>query len=266
MALHFTKYQGTGNDFILIDDRLEEFDLHNQPLIARLCDRRFGIGADGLMVLRYHETAAFEMHYFNADGRPGSMCGNGGRCIVAFALELGLLHHESAFMASDGLHQARWNHDHEYFGVKMKDVGRWELGEGHYFIDTGSPHYVKLVDNLDAVAVVAEGRQLRYGEVYGPRGGTNVNFVQPQPDGSLRVRTYERGVEDETYSCGTGAVAAVLMAHLAGILPNKGNEQTVQVDTRGGKLLVSFRVEEGMFSEIWLNGPAQQVYQGAIEL
>jgi diaminopimelate epimerase len=263
MALHFRKYQGTGNDFVLIDDRLEEFDLHNHALIARLCDRRFGIGADGLMLLRYHEVSDFQMLYFNADGQKGSMCGNGARCIVAFALKLGLLHHHTVFMAPDGLHEARWEGD--LIGLKMKDVTHWEVGDDYYFVNTGSPHYVRWVTDLDAVPVVEQGRAVRYGPVYGPQGGTNVNFVEAQANGSLRVRTYERGVEDETYSCGTGAVACALVAHLAGKLAPPTAQQTVKIQTKGGELSVSFLAEANKFAQVWLNGPAQEVYEGTIE-
>ncbi len=264
MALHFTKYQGTGNDFILIDDRLTEFDPHDHALITQLCDRRFGIGADGLMLLRYHETADFEMHYFNADGQPGSMCGNGGRCIVDFAHRLGFLRHWPVFMAPDGLHEATWDTDSALIGLKMQNVTGWEVGNGYFFLDTGSPHYVKLVDDVGAVDVVTEGRKIRYSNTYGPLGGTNVNFVEPY-NGGLRVRTYERGVEDETFSCGTGAVASAVAAQLAGILPNNEAHPTVYISTKGGDLAVSFTKEPHTFAQIWLHGPVAKVYEGSIE-
>jgi diaminopimelate epimerase len=258
MPAHFYKYQGTGNDFILIDDRRGDFDAHNHALIAHLCHRRLGIGADGLMLLRYHETVDFQMVYFNADGRPGSMCGNGGRCMVAFAQELGLLHRpNTVFMAPDGLHEAIWHPG--WIELKMKNVSHIEAQPDFYFLDTGSPHHVRFVPEADQVDVLAQGRAIRYSPTY-PQG-TNVNFVQPQPDGSLYVRTYERGVEDETFSCGTGVTASAIAHALAQGWPTEQPHQ-VQLTTRGGQLEVAFVQTGNVFAQVWLKGPAQKVFEG----
>jgi diaminopimelate epimerase len=256
--IKFYKYQGTGNDFVMIDDRAGVFPA-NQGLIAHLCHRRFGIGADGLILIQNTEGYDFKMVYFNADGREGSMCGNGGRCAVRFAQDLKIFEDSCTFVAVDGPHKAVACEE-EIF-LKMSDVSDIETHSDHYFINTGSPHYIKFVDDVEAHDIITEGKSIRYGEVYGPKGGTNVNFVQPIYDEYLSVRTYERGVEDETYSCGTGVTAAAIAAHLKYGLP-----EPIQVVTQGGGLRVSFMSPDSQdFNNIYLIGPAVRVFEGQVE-
>ncbi len=264
--MNFVKYQGTGNDFILIDDRAafgqnESFSADNQVFIQHLCHRRFGIGADGLILLQdapVQDDAPgydFRMVYFNADGREGSMCGNGGRCIVRFAHDLGLFTTKTRFLAVDGEHEAEVDGDR--ISLKMSDVSGFMRFNDGLFIDTGSPHVVIFVDNVAAFDVVGEGRQLRHDSRFGA-GGTNVNFVEVLADNSLFVRTFERGVEDETYSCGTGVTAVTLAAY-----SQHGMSGPIAVKTPGGNLCVSFApTGPGTFSDIWLTGPATRVFGG----
>lgn len=259
MTINFAKYQGTGNDFILIDDRLEEFDLHNHALVARLCHRRFGIGADGLILLRYHETSDFKMAYFNADGQPGSMCGNGARCLAAFARELGILHHKATFFAPDGFHEAHYEGSN--VALSMKNVAQATHHPDHYFIDTGSPHYVAFAPNVQQLEVEAQGRAICHGPMYGQQG-TNVNFVEMLGPHQIFVRTYERGVEAETLSCGTGVTASAIATAIAGQLPDGPHQ--IEVHTRGGNLAVSMVREGGQFTHLWLKGPAEKVFEGSL--
>lgn len=259
MKRSFYKYQGTGNDFILFDDRENTFDEKNSELIAKLCDRRFGIGADGLMLLRNETGYDFRMVYVNADGKPSSMCGNGGRCISRFASDIGLVKkNDSRFIAVDGPHEALIGP--QTVKLKMADVETIETGNDFFYLNTGSPHYVRFSENPEAMDIVAEGRKIRYNERF-QKEGTNVNFVK-QENGSIFVRTYERGVEDETLSCGTGVTASALAAALKGI----GSADKCVVHTRGGKLTVHFHREGERFTHIWLEGPASFVYKGEIEL
>lgn len=255
----FTKYQGTGNDFILIDDRNETFPIHNQKLVAQLCHRRFGIGADGLILLRHQSGYDFKMVYFNADGAEGSMCGNGGRCIVRFAHDLGLFTTHTRFLAVDGEHIA--DVDGDEVRLKMSDVPGMDTYPDQTFLNTGSPHVVKFLSGLDTYDVVGEGRQVRYADAFRP-GGTNVNFTEMREANSLFVRTYERGVEDETYSCGTGVTAAALVAHRQRNVPSP-----VAIRTLGGNLRIAFTAQkDGSFTDVYLIGPAQRVFTGNITL
>lgn len=258
MTIHFYKYQGTGNDFILIDDRTHTF-VAEPTLISRLCHRRFGIGADGLILLRTHPDYDFEMVYFNADGAEGSMCGNGGRCTVRFAHDLGLFSDHTTFLAVDGPHEATATPD--IIHLKMSPVHGLDRHETYDFLNTGSPHYVAYVEQVDTTDVVAIGRAVRYGEVYGPVGGTNVNFVEVQSPNHLKVRTYERGVEDETYSCGTGVTACALSAHA-----HFGWEGPIQIEVVGGQLQIAFReISPAQYDDIYLIGPAVRVFEGTCE-
>jgi diaminopimelate epimerase len=262
MDMPFTKYQGAGNDFIIIDQREHIWiDPGHQSLVARLCNRRFGIGGDGLMLLVDHPDYDFEMIYFNADGHPGSMCGNGGRCIVAFAKKLGLVGEETQFLAVDGPHRARIPRP-DWVELHMNDVAAVEMAPDYCYLDTGSPHYVQFVPDLDQVDVVRQGRAIRYNDRFREQG-TNVNFVERRADG-LYIATYERGVEDETLACGTGVTAAALVASLPGT--SDGKEQEIPVFARGGDLSVRFRREGQRFTDIWLCGPATFVYSGQINL
>jgi diaminopimelate epimerase len=258
MILDFSKYQGTGNDFILLDNRNLKYSALTTEQIAFLCDRRFGIGADGLMFLQNKKDYDFEMIYHNADGALGSMCGNGGRCIVMFAHHLGIIKNHTMFLASDGPHEAHLNDS--MIELKMKDVFS-VLREDHFTqIDTGSPHYIQTVTALSSFDTEGEGRRIRYSATYA-KEGINVNFIESAGDG-IAVRTYERGVEAETLSCGTGATAAALSV----ASPEQGS-QSVNVQTMGGKLIIKFdRVGENQFENIWLCGPASFVFNGRIQI
>ena len=253
MIIEFYKYQGTGNDFIMIDDREKEFDLTDNDLIAALCERRMGIGADGLILLREHDTLDFEMIYFNADGKESSMCGNGGRCIIAFAQMLEMTGNETTFMAIDGEHKGRLMDDGIY--LQMQDVKKIEgVGDG-LVLNTGSPHYIKMVDELDYIDVNKQGRKIRNSVPF-KKDGINVNFVLDANE--LQVRTYERGVEAETLSCGTGVVATAIAMHYANCI----EETLVNVKTRGGELTVSFEEFNGGYRNVWLSADASMVFAG----
>ncbi|WP_228236081.1 diaminopimelate epimerase [Allomuricauda sp. M10] len=257
MKLQFFKYQGTGNDFVILDNREGKFPKTNTQLVAHLCDRRFGIGADGLILLENDDTADFKMVYYNADGEEGTMCGNGGRCLVAFAHFLGIVDRETTFNAVDGLHYAEVEGD--TVNLKMVDVEEVHEKPAYSFLDTGSPHHVQLVKDLSHFDVHKEGKKLRYG-LYG-QAGSNINFVEQEDSETFQVRTYERGVEDETFSCGTGVTAVALAMHTAG--KTKANQ--VYIHTLGGDLSISFEQHNGGYTNIFLKGPAKQVYQGEIE-
>ncbi|WP_181304526.1 diaminopimelate epimerase [Rufibacter sp. XAAS-G3-1] len=256
MEVTFYKYQGTGNDFVVLDNRTQAIQL-SQEQVAFLCDRRKGVGADGLMLLQPREGYDFEMVYYNADGRPSSMCGNGGRCLVAFAQHLGVVEDQAYFIAADGPHQAFLKDGLVH--LQMKDVDAVEDLAEAVFLDTGSPHYVKQVNALANVDVFSEGRAVRYSDRFKAEG-TNVNFVEHLPENKLFVRTYERGVEDETFSCGTGVTACALAASRAGY------ESPVHIKVLGGELQVSFEREGSGFRNVFLIGPAVQVFKGEISL
>lgn len=256
MKLSFYKYQGTGNDFVMIDNRDLFFPKENTKLVAFLCDRRFGIGADGLILLENHSTMDFNMIYYNSDGNISSMCGNGGRCLVAFAQFLGIIDTECVFDAIDGKHRATI--ENGLISLQMSDVSEVKEKQNSYFLDTGSPHHVQLVENLKNFNVQKEGAKLRYG-VYG-ESGSNINFVEQQTATSFAVRTYERGVEDETLSCGTGVTAVAIAMHTAG----KTTQNQIDIDTEGGRLAVHFDAV-GIYKQVHLVGPAVQVFKGEIE-
>ena len=254
IRMRFFKYQGTGNDFIMIDGRDGSFALSKEA-IEHLCHRRFGIGADGLIVLKNHAEYDFEMLYHNADGNVGSMCGNGGRCTVRFAHDLGIFEEETKFLAADGEHTASVT-DTEV-SLKMGELTAFERHESHDFLNTGSPHYICYVPDNEAVNVFEAGRKIRYAEEWVARGGTNVNFTQILAQDAISVRTYERGVEDETYSCGTGVTAAAISAHV-----RFGLHSPIFIKTLGGELSVSFKNENNIFSNIYLIGLAVKVFEG----
>ncbi len=253
----FFKYQGTGNDFIIVDNRLQRIDKNDTKRIAELCDRRFGIGADGFILLENDENVDFKMVYYNADGNESSMCGNGGRCIVAFARYLGIIGDSTEFIAIDGLHKAKI--EHEIIHLQMQDVPAVERYDNHLFLDTGSPHHVEMVSDIENYEVKSIGSKIRFGQPYN-EAGSNVNFVE-QVEGELfAVRTYERGVEDETLSCGTGVTAVALAMHNIG----KTNSKEVSLKTLGGLLKVTFNSNGDGYNDIWLLGPAQQVFKGEL--
>ncbi len=256
----FYKYQGAGNDFVLFDDRTGRIGDLGQPTIARLCDRHFGIGADGLMLLRNHPDYDFEMIYFNSDGHPSSMCGNGGRCIVRFAADLGLLRDEYRFLAVDGPHRARLTADGNV-SLEMGDVAQVQkFDKNSCVLDTGSPHFVRFVEDLSRVEVVEDGRAIRRSAPFADKG-INVNFVRMQDD-TLHILTYERGVEDETLACGTGVTAAAI----ASIQRTKRlGDFLVRVKARGGDLTVAGRrTGPESYEALWLTGPAVFVFGGTI--
>lgn len=260
MNIKFSKYQGAGNDFILIDHRESELKNIENKLVAQLCDRRFGIGADGLMFLTNHDNYDFEMVYYNADGKIGSMCGNGGRCIVAFAKSLGIIDFETDFLAVDGPHYAKISTEGNWVELQMIDVDSINKDGNAFVLNTGSPHYVAQVDNLASLDVFKIGKDIRNNDTY-KQEGINVNFVENKED-YLFVRTFERGVEDETYACGTG-VTAVAMAMAQQKAP--GYIET-PIKVLGGKLQVNFNYDGNKFTNVFLCGPAEKVFDGEIDL
>ncbi|MFL9844801.1 diaminopimelate epimerase [Flavobacterium rhizosphaerae] len=259
MEYTFYKYQGTGNDFVMVDNRDKLFPKNDTKLIERLCDRKFGIGADGLILLENDSNADFRMVYYNSDGNESSMCGNGGRCIVAFANFLEIIDTETDFLAIDGRHHATIS-DGGSISLKMKDVNTVSVYQDYTFLDTGSPHHVELVDDLLNLDVKKIGAGIRYSDMYGERGA-NVNFVKQSGTDTFSVRTYERGVEDETLSCGTGVTAVALAMKAMG----KAEGNTIILHTPGGELIVSFKQNDKQFSDIYLTGPAKFVFRGDIE-
>jgi diaminopimelate epimerase len=259
MTLTFYKYQGTGNDFVIIDNRNQEVNLSTEQ-IKFLCDRRFGIGADGLMLLENTSGYDFKMVYFNSDGNESTMCGNGGRCLVKFAYHQKVFSKKASFIAVDGPHDA-FVADNGWVHLKMIDVNEIEKGSNYFFLNTGSPHHVQFVNDIKNYPIYEEGKKIRYSDKYAANKGSNVNFAEKQADGVLFVRTYERGVEDETYSCGTGVTAAAIAAL------EMGMQSPVQIKTLGGNLSVAFdHKAEGHFTNVFLNGPAEFVFKGTIEI
>lgn len=261
MQIAFYKYQGTGNDFVMIDDRDERFPVNNQELIAKLCDRRFGVGADGLMLLQNAEGFDFRMVYFNADGNESSMCGNGGRCMVKFANQLGVIKDGCSFIAIDGPHDGTLLQDGTV-SLKMGNIGKVTRDGDAYVLDTGSPHYVTFVEDVQAVNVYSQGQAIRNADKY-RAAGINVNFVRKKGS-HVAIRTYERGVEDETFSCGTGVTAGAIATYLHD--KNTSVEGHYVMQTKGGTLLVDFLREGTSFEDIWLTGPATLVFKGSIEV
>ena len=259
MKLEFHKYQGTGNDFVIFDNRNGFFPKKNVELIGKICDRRFGVGADGLMLLEDAAGFDFKMIYYNADGHPGSMCGNGGRCLVSFAHSKGLFDRDTVFQANGERYTARMENDR--VSLNMLDVEELQVFDGHVFLDTGSPHHVQFESDIKGLDVLSNGRKIRSGAPYHEEGA-NVNFVEQVNDDTFKVRTYERGVENETLSCGTGVTAVALASHFLG----KTLSDKVRIQTEGGDLEVDFTSENGKFSNIVLTGPATFVYQGEIEI
>ncbi len=260
MHIEFYKYQGTGNDFVIIDNRTGFATDLSVKQVKHFCDRRFGIGADGLMLLNDKEGYDFEMVYYNADGHLGSMCGNGGRCMIRFANDIGIKKDNYHFIATDGEHEAEIDLD-GIVRLKMQNVNDAEVHAAYAILNTGSPHYVKFSRDVRNMDVFKKGREIRYSEPF-EKDGINVNFVESTGDYSVYIRTYERGVEDETLSCGTGVTAAALMsAH------NERGFNEVKVQTPGGDLSVEFnKTGDESFSDIRLCGPAKFVFKGTIKL
>jgi len=261
LTIPFYKYQGAGNDFILIDNRQKTYEELSVKLIAKLCDRRFGIGADGLMMLQLHPEYDFEMLYFNADGHPGSMCGNGGRCIVAFAKNLGIIDLRTEFLAVDGPHFARISAEGNQVDLQMIDVTSVEKDGNAFVLNTGSPHYVQQVTDLEILDVYQEGKLIRNNKTY-KQQGINVNFIEDKGD-YLFVRTFERGVEDETFACGTGVTAVALSMALD---KGQSGQLSTPIKVLGGDLRIDFNYDGFKFSNIFLCGPAELVFTGEITI
>lgn len=274
MKIPFYKYQGTGNDFVMIDQRQTQYLTRtDQTKIAQLCHRRFGIGADGLILLEQSEAIAaqgfdFEMIYFNADGREGSMCGNGGRCTVAFAHFLGVFERACRFLAVDGAHEARITEGGDWVELRMIEVENIETGNDYFLMNTGSPHYIVFVEDLKDINVYDAGREIRYSNRF-RKEGINVNFVESdeniQEGTHIEVATYERGVEDETFSCGTGVTAAAIAQYLQ----HPKQPTCIDIVTKGGQLQVKFTppsVTESKFTNVWLCGAATRVFEGTANI
>lgn len=260
MEIAFYKYQGTGNDFVVLDNRAGKYRLTNDQ-VRRICDRRFGIGSDGLMLLNEKSGYDFEMKYYNADGKEGSMCGNGARCIVKFAYHLGIHKERYKFTAYDGEHEAEIDTD-GIISLKMNDVTHVRKFHSDYILNTGSPHYIKMVTDVMDLDVYKKGHEIRYSKEF-EQEGINVNFVEQMDEADkIFVRTYERGVEDETLSCGTGVTAAALVCW-----HNENGFNEVEVRTTGGLLSVEFdKINDSGFTNIWLCGPAEKVFEGTVEI
>lgn len=260
MKIHFYKYQGAGNDFIMVDNRDNTIHHSNPNIISSLCDRRFGIGGDGMMFLQQKEGYDFEMVYYNADGKPSSMCGNGGRCIVAFAKFLGIIDTETDFLAVDGPHHAKISESGDWVSLQMIDVDTITRDNAAYVLNTGSPHYVTFANNLASKNVYADGHAIRNNDTY-KANGINVNFVEPAEKGGYFVRTFERGVEDETFACGTGvtAVALAMAKH-----HNQTGSNNTPIKVLGGDMNIRFNYNGNSFTDIFLEGPAKQVFEGDV--
>ena len=255
MEMPFVKYSGTGNDFVVFDDRELGFPENEVNLITSICDRHFGIGSDGLILIRNHRDYDFEMVFFNPDGSR-SLCGNGSRCAVHYARELGLVEDYGRFVTTDGAHEFKFRAN-DLVSISMHDVMDVSRLENHHFVHTGSPHLIVETDDVNAVQIEKEGRALRNHPDFIQSGGTNVNFVKRRPDGSVDVRTYERGVEAETLSCGTGVTAVALA------LGSKDSGQNeISLHTKGGLLTVSYTNSEKGFTDIWLSGPVRKIFTG----
>lgn len=258
MIIGFNKYQGTGNDFIIIDNRKEVFDPDDSNLINKLCDRRFGVGADGLILICDSQRFDFEMKYFNSDGFESSMCGNGGRCSSDFAIRSRIADNKLTFKAIDGTHKAV--SENGIIRLQMNDIQKPKLVKGNYFLNTGSPHCVIFRNDINSLDVNTEGKTVRWSDDFEPEG-TNVDFVEVTANG-IFVRTFERGVEEETLSCGTGVTASAI----ASVISGQFGTIPVKVKTRGGILEVSFKISGDDIYDIWLSGPATFVYEGQIEV
>jgi diaminopimelate epimerase len=260
MQIYFYKYQGTGNDFILLDNRENIYSDLTGADISYLCDRHFGIGADGLMLLSKQEGYDFKMVYYNSDGNESTMCGNGGRCITAFAHNLGLIESEAKFIAIDGAHESFIFEDGQV-KLKMNDVVGVKVYETYIQLNTGSPHYVYFTEDIHDFDMKKEGALIRYSPTYKDEG-INVNFVEEIDNKTLFVRTYERGVEDETLSCGTGVTASAIA-----FVKSMPGKHTINIQTLGGDLTVECNNIDGQhINDIWLSGQANFVFEGDIEI
>ncbi len=258
MDVHFEKYQGTGNDFIIIDNRSQTFPVHDIDFIQWLCNRRFGIGSDGLILMETDEVADFHMNFFNPDGSQ-SYCGNGSRCAVLFAHSHGWIGERCSFRAIDGMHEG-FVDDNGWVRISMNPVSACQKRNADFQLNTGSPHYIRFASDVESADLVDIGRSIRYSDTFREKG-INVNLVEVLADGKLRMRTYERGVEDETLSCGTGVTAAALAYRF-----DSNFEGEVMVHTKGGELKVEADLDSNQgFQNIWLSGPAKKVFSGFVD-
>jgi diaminopimelate epimerase len=264
MSIKFYKFESTGNDFIIIDNRVKSVILSNQQ-IKKICDRRFGVGANGLIFYNQSNNYDFEMKYFNANGYEGSMCGNGGRSLIAFSHFIGDAINDVTFNAVDGMHKgsiiSKSSDKQWLIKLQMIEVEKYKMVDKAYDIDTGSPHYVEFLEELKDINVYEKGRSIRYNDVY-VKNGTNVNFVEVIDENKLFVRTYERGVEDETYSCGTGVTASAL----AYAIKNNLQQASINIKVFGGNLKVSFEREGNKFYNIWLEGSSNFIFKGEMDI
>jgi diaminopimelate epimerase len=259
MPLEFYKYHGAGNDFIMIDSRQTDETIFNQKLVEQLCDRHLGIGADGLILLLSDKSADFRMKYFNSDGYEGSMCGNGGRCIAAFARDLGMIKDKTSFSGIDGLHDAVFT-GNDSVKLKMIDVATVDELHDGFLINTGSPHFVTFRENTDEIDVYSQGKEIRHQSRF-DTSGANVNFVQTISKNSFKIRTFERGVENETLACGTGSVASAISSYLK----EKPDNCSYTIHAPGGILFVRFTpLTNGGFADVWLEGPVKFVFKGEL--
>lgn len=258
MTINFYKYQGTGNDFVLVDNRSQEIHPNQKlDIVKKMCERRFGIGSDGMIFIENSIDSDFYMDFYNPDGSQ-SFCGNGSRCAVAFAYSLGMIEKICSFHAFDGEHYAQIG-ENNIVKVKMKDSSEITTHQEDYFIHTGSPHYVSFKTNKN---IIEFGREIRYSDFFAKNGGTNVNLVKEENVKAIQIQTYERGVENETFSCGTGATAcALIFAH-----KNKFEKGVIDVKVKGGDLKVSFEKSAQIYTNIWLEGPAKYVFKGEITI
>ncbi len=257
--IHFTKYQGTGNDFIVIDNFRGQIDNFSTQEIKVLCDRRLGIGADGVIIIEKSKSSDFYMNYFNSDGSK-SFCGNGSRCAVHFANRLGLISNETKFEAIDGVHFASIHEKN--ISIQMRSVSNIENRKNNFVLNTGSPHFVKNSEDISSENIREFGKSIRYSEEFS-REGINVNLMNILGENIIEIATYERGVEDETLSCGTGATACAII--LNELTPTEGS-RTVTVNVKGGQLTINYTCSEGTYTNIFLTGPAIPVFNGTIEI
>jgi len=261
MKLEFYKYHGAGNDFVMIDCRNYDEALFDRKRVETMCDRHFGIGADGLILLLNDKDTQFRMKYFNSDGLEGTMCGNGGRCITAFARDLGIIKESATFRGIDGLHHSDILNN-ELISLKMIDVEGVKVLDDGYIVETGSRHFVTFRNDISKLDVFHEGREIRNQSRFG-KEGTNVNFIQTVSENSFRMRTYERGVENETLACGTGSVASAITSYFR----EKPDKISYNIEAPGGNLKVKFNPHKnGSFTDIWLEGPAKFVFKGIFEI
>lgn len=262
--LEFYKYHGAGNDFILFDNREKRVNLSREDIVY-LCDRNLGIGGDGLMLLEKVENYDFSMKYFNPDGSNEMMCGNGGRCIIAFAHKLGIIQDKTEFLAPDGVHTGEiisWENNKYRIKLSLKDINQIKEYKDGYFVDTGATHFVTFLDDIASIDIISKGREIRYDSRFEFAKGVNANFVEINKDNSLNIRTYERGVEAETLACGTGITASAL----AFVYKNNLTSNSIEVNAKGGNLRVSFEKNNRGFKNIQLEGEAQMVYKGEIQI